>query len=724
MKQVIQNYKTGELRIVEVPAPVLKPSGVIVKSHYSLVSAGTERAMIEFAKQSLAGKAHSRPDLVKQVLNKVKTDGLLSTYHAAMQRLDEPLPLGYSCAGEVIEVGHRASEFNRGELVACGGGGYASHAEVVFVPKNLVVKIPDNVTTEEAAFATLGAIAMQGVRRAGLTPGERVAVIGLGLVGQLTVQILNAYGFPTLGLDVGQHQVEKALKLGLSEGAVIEQDDVEKVAKAFSNGRGLDAVIITAATKSNEPIELAGRICRDRGRVSAVGNVGLDIPRNIYYEKELDLRISRSYGPGRYDPNYEEKGIDYPIGYVRWTEKRNMEEFLRLVSIGRVDVKPMITHVFKIEDALKAYELILKNPNNEDFTGVLLEYDPAKEHKPTIVIEGEKKGKKTMAKSMVNVGLIGGGNFAKSTILPNLKRLDKVRIKAVATATGKSAQDIARKYGCDYATTDYQEILNDGDINLVIIATRHNLHAPIAIEALKRNKNVHVEKPLALNIEELKAVIEAEKNSQGRLMVGFNRRFAPQAIKARERFSSRKMPLMIHYRVNADYIPPDHWVHDPVEGGGRIIGEVCHFVDFLQFLTGAEPKRVYAAKATAGANVIAEDNVSIMIDFADGSTGTILYTALGDKSLPKEYIEIFGGGKAMSINNFRSGRILSLNQDKGHYGEFRAFTEAILNGKPSPISARELVLTTLVTFKIHESLKSGMPANIDLEEIGLTTWRS
>jgi len=712
MKQLLQNYKTGELKLEEVPAPVLKPGGILIKNHYSLVSAGTEKAVIEFAKQSLAGKAHSRPDLVKQVLNKVKTDGLLSTYHAAMQRLDEPVPLGYSCAGEVIEVGRGVEQFNKGELVACAGGGYASHAEEVFVPKNLVVKIPDNVTTKEAAFVTLGAIAMQGVRRAELTPGERVAVIGLGLLGQLTVQTLNAYGFPVFGLDVSQRQLEKARKFGLQEGAVIGQDDVEKVASAFSNGQGVDAVIITAATKSNEPVELAGRICRDKGRVSAVGDIGLDIPRSVYYEKELDLRISRSYGPGRYDPNYEEKGIDYPIGYVRWTEKQNMEEFLRLISIGGVDVKLMITHTFKIDDALEAYELILKNPDKEDFTAVLLEYDPTKEHSPTVILSSGEKRK--LASGTVNVGLIGGGNFAKGTILPNLKKLDKVHIKSVATATGKSAQDIAKKYGCEYATTDYNEILDDADINLVIVATRHNLHAPITIEALKQGKNVHVEKPLALNMEELEAVIEAEKSSQGRLMVGFNRRFAPQAIEAKERFSSRKTPLMIHYRVNAGYIPPDHWIHDPEEGGGRIIGEVCHFVDFLQFLTGAAPERVYAAKVAAGANVIAEDNVSITIDFADGSTGTILYTALGDKSLPKEYIEIFGGGKAMSINNFKSGKRFSLSQDKGHYGEFRAFTEAILNGKPSPISVEELALTTLVTFKIHESLEKGTPVAIDL----------
>jgi predicted dehydrogenase/threonine dehydrogenase-like Zn-dependent dehydrogenase len=715
MKQVLQNYKTGKLELAEVPAPALKSGGILVKNHYSLVSAGTEKAVIEFAKQSLASKARSRPDLAKQVLNKIKTDGLLSTYRAAMQRLDEPVPLGYSCAGEVIEVGRGAEEFVKGDLVACGGGGYASHAEVVFVPKNLVVRIPDNMSMKEAAFVTLGAIAMQGVRRAELTPGEHVAVIGLGLIGQLTVQILQAYGFPVLGLDVSQRQVEKALKLGLQEGAVIGQDDVEKVASVFSDGQGVDAVIITAATKSNEPVELAGRICRDKGQVSAVGDVKMDIPRNIYYEKELDFRISRSYGPGRYDPDYEEKGIDYPIGYVRWTEKRNMEQFLRLISIGHLDVKPMITHIFKIEDALKAYELILENPNKEDFTAVLLEYDPAKEHKPTVILtKGEKR---VSGSDVVNVGLIGGGGFAKSTILPNLKKLDKVRIKAVATATGRSAKDIAKKYGCEYATTDYREILHDEDIHLVIIATRHNLHVPLTIEALKRGKNVHVEKPLALNMKQLKAVIEAERDSQGRLIVGFNRRFAIQTSKAKKLFSKRKTPLMIHYRINAGYIPPDHWVHDPVQGGGRIIGEVCHFVDFLQFVTGAAPERVYATKISGSGNVISEDNVNITIDFVDGSRGSILYTALGSKSMPKEYIEIFGNGKNMIINNFKTGSFLSLTQDKGHYGEFKAFIEAILNGKPSPISVADLALTTLVTFKIHESLKQGEPMPINLAEV-------
>lgn len=719
MRQLLQNHKTGELQIAEVPTPALRPGGILVKNHYSLVSAGTERAVIEFAKQSLVSKALSRPDLVKQVLSRIKTDGLITTYQAAMQRLDEPLPLGYSCAGEVIEVGQGVDGFNKGDLVACGGGGHASHAEVVFVPKNLAVKIPENVTTKEAAFATLGAIALQGVRRAELTPGERVAVIGLGLIGQLTVQILNAYGFPVLGLDVSKRQVEKALKLGLQEGAVIGQDDVEKVARSFSDGQGVDAAIITAATKSNEPIELAGMICRDKGRVSVVGDVGLDIPRHIYYEKELDLRISRSYGPGRYDPSYEEKGIDYPIGYVRWTERRNMEEFLRLISTGRIDVKPMITHVFKIEDALKAYELILENPNKEDFTAVLLEYDPAKEHTARITLNAASPIKRAKA-PVVTVGLIGGGSFAKSTILPNLKRLDKVHIKAVATATGKSAQWIGKKYGCEYATTDYREILDDESIDLVVIATRHNLHAPIVVEALKRDKNVHVEKPLTLDVEQLKAVIEAEKNSQGRLMVGFNRRFAPQAIEAKKRFSKRMTPLMVHYRVNAGYIPPDHWIHDPEEGGGRIIGEVCHFVDFLQFLIGAAPERVYATKISGGEDIIAEDNVNIAIDFADGSRGTILYTALGDKSLPKEYIEIFGDGKVMVINNFKTRGPLSLGQDKGHYGEFRAFIQAILEGQPSPIPMRELALTTLTTFRIHESLEKGAPVSVSLNELGVT----
>lgn len=724
MKQLLQNFKTGELSVEDIPPPSLREGGVLVRNHYSLVSSGTEKATIEFAKQSLAGKAKSRPDLVKETLNKIKADGIISTFKAVSRRLDALSPLGYSCAGEILEVGRNVEGLNKHDLVACGGGGYASHAEVVFVPKNLCVMIPENVTTKEASFVTLGAIALQGVRAANLCPGERIAVIGLGLIGQLTFQILNAYGFPVLGLDVSEKQVKKSLASGLENGAVIGKEDIEKRINFFTNGSGVDAVIITAATKSNEPVELAGRICRDKGRISVVGDIAMNIPRNIYYKKELELVVSRSYGPGRYDTNYEEKGTDYPIGYVRWTEKRNMEEFLRLISNGRVNVKPMISHVFKIEAALKAYELILKNPNKEDFTGVLLEYSPTKEHKSLYRLSPEKKEKDQ--KDTVHAGLIGAGNFATNIILPNLRKVKKVNIKAIADAQGEKARFAANKYDCELATSDYTDLLNDEEINLLIIATRHNLHAKIASEALKKDKNVQLEKPMALNINQLKDVVKAERDSKGRLMIGFNRRFAPHIIKTKKLLAQVNTPLLMYYRINAGYVPKKSWVHDPEEGGGRIIGEVCHFIDLLQFLANSPPTRVYATKIRAQDPVIASDNVEILIDFANGSRGSILYTSLGSKAAPKEYLEIFADKNVLIIDNFRSARfyiknkskkIRKFTQDKGHYKELEIFTQAILAGDSSPISMDEQVLATLSTFKVLESLEKKEPVEINISEV-------
>jgi len=724
VKQILQNLKNGELIVEDVPMPALKPGGVLVKNHFSLISTGTEKTVVKFIQKNLIEKAKRRPDLVKEVLNKIRTNGVLSTYRTIMQRLNTHLPLGYSCAGEIIRVGEKVDCFNKGDLVACGGGGYASHAEICFIPKNLCVKIPENVSPKEAAFVALGAVAMQGIRVANLTSGEKVAVIGLGLIGQLTVQILNAYGFVVIGLDISEKQIKKAFDLGLKYGAVIGRDEIEKLISFLTNGNGVDAVIIAASTKSNRPIELAGRICRERGRVSIVGDVGMSIPRKIYYEKELEIRVSRSYGPGRYDLNYEEKGTDYPIGYVRWTEKRNMEEFLRLISIGRVNVKAMISHIFKIEDALKAYELILENPSKEDISGVLLEYNPKKEHKSIFLIDLSRKEKEH--KDILNVGLIGAGNFATNIILPNLKKIKNVNIRAIVDAKGERVKLPADKYGCEYITSDYKVILDDPKIDLIIIATRHNLHAKITIEALNKNKNVHVEKPLALNIHQLKDIIKVGSISKGRLMTGFNRRFAPFTIKAKEFFNNRKTPLMIYYRINAGYIPKENWVHDLEEGGGRIIGEVCHFVDFLQFLTDSNPEIVYATKISAQEPFIENDNFEIVIDFADGSRGIILYTSLGSKSASKEYIEIFADGRIMIIDNFKSGkcfirnkfkRLWRFNQDKGHYKEFETFVNAILNGSPSPISMKEQIFATLVTFKILESVERKSPVKVDLAEV-------
>jgi predicted dehydrogenase/threonine dehydrogenase-like Zn-dependent dehydrogenase len=719
MKQLIQSYKTGGLELKEVPRPLCRQGGVLVHTHFSLISAGTEKLMIELAKKSLAGKARQRPDLVKKVLNKIRSEGIVPTVRKVFAKLDEPVALGYSCAGEVIEVGDGIDGITVGDEVACAGAGFASHSEINFVPNNLCVKVPADVDLQDASFTTIGAIAMQGIRRCELRAGENVAVIGLGLIGQLTVQILSAYGHPVLGIDIDRNKVERVRKLGLTKAALIGRDDVEQVAASFSGGYGVDAVIITASTKSSEPVELAGRICRRRGCVSAVGLVGMEIPRQIYYEKELDFRVSCSYGPGRYDVDYEEKGLDYPYEYVRWTERRNMEEFLRLISTGKIDVKSLVTHKFRIDDYDKAYDLILKNPQNEEYNAILFEYDNVDEHRPVLVIN--EHSKRRQKQNCVNVGVIGAGNFARSVTLPSLGKFANVNICAIADVNGSIAEKISRKYKCRYCTTDYHRILNDNEIDTVFVTTRHNLHAPIVTEALKNNKNVFVEKPLCITEQQLSESVSVYQSVQAEgaqpiLMVGFNRRFAPKVVETKSKFVNRSSPLMINYRINAGYIPADHWVHDPQQGGGRIIGEVCHFVDLVQFLANSAPVKLYATSLSAAGKVLADDNVSILIDFADGSRAHILYTAMGDNTLGKEYIEIFSDGACFAIDDFKKSKFGS-DQDKGHFEEVRLFVESILSGAASPIPVNEIMLSTLATIRINDSLRTGESARIELSQI-------
>ena len=739
MRQISQNYNTGEITIEEVPIPAVNPGGVLVKNYFSLVSAGTEKAIIELAQKSLVGKAKARPDLVKQVIGKVKQEGLINTIKKVRSRLDVPLALGYSCAGVVTAVGEKVDEFQIGDRVACAGMGYAGHAEVVFVPKNLCAKVPENVDFEAAAFTTMGAIALQGVRQAQLTLGEKVAVIGLGLLGQITVQLVKANGCQVLGIDLDAEKVALAEELG-ADCAITRQSDVVGRASDFSEGRGIDAVIITAATSSNDPIELAGELCRDKGRVVVVGEVKMDIPRKLYYEKELDLRLSRSYGPGRYDAIYEEKGIDYPFGYVRWTEQRNMTAFLELLSLGKVNVKRIITHRFEIDEAQKAYELIT-GKNEEKYIGILLQYPQGKEYQTKVLLQTES-GRKTQTQgTRVNVGLIGAGNFARSVILPSLKRIKDVNFIGIATATGLSSKNAGDKFGFEYCTSDYSEVLADEQINCVIIATRHNLHARLAIEALKKGKTVFVEKPLALLESELKEIIEVRKATDGRLMVGFNRRFSPFTQEVKRFFEYRQNPLIINYRVNAGVVSPDHWVQDPQEGGGRIIGEVCHFVDLMQYLLNSrsevarneanrrsgssQPVKVYAEPISGNnSSLINNDNVNITLKFADGSVGTISYVANADPSVPKERVEIFGENSVAIIDDYRQVKLTKggktktlkrFNQDKGHLKEFEAFVKSIKNGGELPLPFVEAVIATLVTFKIHESINTGMPVLVSGE---------
>ncbi|HWQ35563.1 MAG TPA: bi-domain-containing oxidoreductase [Blastocatellia bacterium] len=713
MKQVLQNFRTGVLRVDEVPEPICKSGGILVANAASLISAGTEKMAVDLAQKSLVGKAKERPDLVRQVIGKVQKDGLASTFRTVMARLDTPLALGYSCAGVVSEVGRGADEFHAGDRVACAGMNYASHAETVFVPKNLAVRIPDNVSFDEAAFVTLGAIALQGVRTAEVKLGETVAVIGLGLLGQLTVMLLKAAGCRVLGIDLDPNKTRLALEHG-ADAAALRSDDVESAIAQFTGGYGADSVIITAAAESNDPIELAGTIARDRAVVSMVGAVGMNVPRKVYYEKELQLRLSRSYGPGRYDAQYEEQGIDYPIGYVRWTERRNMQEFLRLISAGAVRLDKLITHRFDISQAEAAYDIITgKTP--QPYLGILLTYSEASSHKRKSNIVVLREARTIAADGTVSLGIIGAGNFAKAVLLPRLAKAAHLRLTGIATATGRNAKAIGEQYGFGFCTSDYRELLGSDNINTVLIATRHDSHARMTVEALQAGKTVFVEKPLATTEEGLNQIVEAARENRGRVMVGFNRRFSSLAAELKQALAGAG-PLAITYRVNAGAIPRESWIQND-EGGGRIIGEVCHFADFLQFLTGADPVEVFAYAAATGLN----DTLSIVIRFSDGSTGNINYFATGDKAFPKERIEVYGGGRVGVLDDFRVLEVWNngkrkvtkrLQQDKGFDQELGAFIEAARTGAEMPISFRSLVLTTKVTLAVEESLGTGRPQTV------------
>jgi polar amino acid transport system substrate-binding protein len=715
MKQVLQNNKTGRMAVTDVPTPIAQKGRVLVRAAASLISAGTERMAVDEGKKSLLERARERPELVRQVLEKAKNEGLVKTFNAVRSKLGSSTALGYSAAGFVIDVGEDVTEFRAGDRVACAGAGYASHAEVLSVPKNLCVRLPDLVSFDAGAFGTLGAIALQGVRLADPTLGESVVVIGLGLLGQITVQLLKANGCRVFGIDLDQSKVELARALG-ADNAAVSDESVKKAVLDWSRGRGADAVLITAATASNQPVELAGEISRLKGRVVAVGMIGLDIPRNLYFKRELSLMVSMSYGPGRYDPEYEERGHDYPFAYVRWTENRNIEAFLDLVAEGRVNVERLITHRFQIDEGERAYQLI-GGETKEAYLGIVLQYDTERELERRIETRrSERVSSAAAAAPTVRVGIIGAGVYAQAMLLPFYKA-EGVDFRAVTTASGVTARDIAEKYGFDYCAASADDVLNDKDVNLILIATRHDLHAELARRALLCGKHVFVEKPLALSEEELAGVKEAAANADGRLMVGFNRRFSPLARAAREFFQGRQAPLSISYRVNAGRIPKSHWLQDPREGGGRIIGEVCHFIDTMQYLTGAQVTRVYAESIKSrNQEMVDEDNIFITLRFSDGSNGAIAYLSEGDKAMPKERVEIFSEGKSFVLDDYRgavgyrNGREESIKprqQDKGQADETRAVCEVVLTGGPAPISLDDLAATTRATFRIRESLRTG-----------------
>lgn len=713
MKQVLLDLQSGSIRVEDVPVPAVT-RGVVVENAYSLISAGTESSLINLAGESLIGKARARPDDVKKVLQKIGTDGPLPAYRQAMSRLAKPEPLGYSSAGTVVKTG--TDDFEVGDRVACAGAGYAVHAEYVAVPKNLCVRIPDGVGLREAAFTTVGSIAMHGVRNAHVTVGENVAVIGLGLIGLLTIQILKAAGCRAIGIDIDREKLALAASLGAD--AVSNYDGLAERMKVFSPF-GADAVVIAAATPSSAPIEAAGRLVRDKGRVVVVGNVGMNVPRDIFYEKEAEVVVSRSYGPGRYDRNYEERGVDYPI-YVRWTERRNMEAFLELVRQKRIDLDRLITHTFPLDSAPEAYDLI--SAGKERYIGILLQYSPNGAGASGTVTRLSGPVARKVPAGARTIGCIGAGVHAQSALYPNLPGLP-VNLAGVATATGLSAQSVAKKYGFAYCTTDYRVILDDPGIDAVLIATRNDLHAPMAIDALAAGKDVFVEKPLATDIEGLRGVVRAYSESENRLMVGFNRRHSPLARKMKEFFEKRSTPMVLHYRVNAGQIPPGHWVHDDEQGGGMLISECCHFFDLMQYLTGARPVQVYARAIEATGTLRKYDNFQATLAFADGSVGTVTYTTLGDRSYSKETVEVFCDNAVGRITDFRDlelrrdGKVARerrwLAQEKGFIEELRAFVK----GEEADFAGS--VATTLATFRAWESIDTGRSQKIDIGTVGL-----
>ncbi|MDX6305754.1 MAG: hypothetical protein QOI77_2723 [Blastocatellia bacterium] len=685
----------------------------MVRTAASLISAGTERMTVESGQKSLIGRAFDQPALVKQVIEKARNEGVLQTIDAVRSKLESFVALGYSAAGTVLEAGAGVTEFRQGDRVACAGVGYASHAEVLAVPKNLCVRLPTQVDFDAAAFSTLGAIALQGVRLTEPTLGESVVVIGLGLIGQLAVQLLKANGCRVFGIDLDEKKIELARQFGADMGCA-PGSDTKRAVMEWSRGRGADAVLITAASSSSQPVELAGEISRPKGRVVVVGAVGLNIPRKPYYDRELTFKISMSYGPGRYDPEYEERGHDYPLGYVRWTEGRNIEAFLDLLAEGRVNVEPLITHRFKLAESERAYELIT---GNEPYLGVVLQYDTERALEQRIPLTTKPTG----PASGVRVGLIGAGGYAKAMLLPNFKAAG-AEFQSIATASGVTARAVGQQNGFRFCVSSGEEVIDDEQTNLIVIATRHDLHAKLAQRGLEAGRHVFVEKPLALNDEELAGVIAAAQQSPGQLMVGFNRRFSPLALKAHEFFADRATPLSINYRVNAGRVPRGHWAVDPKEGGGRIIGEVCHFIDFIHFVTGSLTTRVYAeAISTSSQDINNEDSVFVTLRLADGSNASIAYLAEGDRALPKERIEIFGSGKSFVLDDFRSGsswhngretKTKLRAQDKGQQDEIRAVCAMVRDGGRSPIALDDLATTTRATFRILESLRSGPPVEV------------
>ena len=696
MKQVLQNFKTGALKVEKVPAPIVKPGHVLVRNHFSLISSGTEGGTVKLGKMSLLGKARARPEQVMKVINVARSEGVMTAYNAAMRSLDMPLPLGYCCAGEVIDVGAGVSDLEVGDLVACGGGGLANHAELVSIPRNLSVKVPEGVDLRHAAFCTLGSIAMQGVRISKATIGERVVVIGLGLVGLITAELLRAAGCEVYGIDMDESRVKYAIDGDFCSASTRKDPNLQAKIDEFTGGNGADSVIITAAAgDSNDPIALAGELARHKARVVVVGRTKMEAPRETFLFKELELCPSYAYGPGTGDPNYEENGNDYPIGYVRWTENRNMESFLQLISTGRIRVEPLISHDFSIDEAQKAFALITGETKDPEklLIGAVFSYPipEEKQRKQERISLETIDGFAGKSAGTVGIGVIGAGSYATNVMMPALSTLKNVKLSSIASASGVRAMALGKKYGFSACVSDASQVIEEKDVDCVFILSRHDSHAPLTIAALNAGKHVFVEKPLALSDSELEGVIEAQAHSGKNVMVGFNRRYARLAREMKAHFAGRTQPLSISYRANVGYRPPEHWLHHPEQGGGVILGEACHLIDYCCWLADSEPVEVRTDLLGPAAKLIPEDNAHINIRFADGSLATVTYVSNGSTTYTRERVEVHGEGKSAFLEDFGKLGLASgsgfkqkkdfFSVDKGFATEITEFVEACRSGK-------------------------------------------
>ncbi|MGE0480115.1 MAG: bi-domain-containing oxidoreductase [Phycisphaerae bacterium] len=719
MRQVVQNYSDGELRLEDVPAPIGRPGVLIVRTAYSLVSAGTERMKVEQARMSLWQKARARPDKVRQVVQGIRQNGFAETWKKVRERLSALTPLGYSAAGIVCEVGPGIDEFRVGDRVACAGETIACHAEFIAVPRNLCVRVPDGVDLKDAAFSTVGAIAINGVRQAGVALGDTVCVVGLGLIGLLAVQILKAAGCRVIGVDNSPARVQLARDCGADLAMLRDEPSIEAVIRDATGGRGPDAVYIAASANSSDPMEFAGRAVRDRGRIVVVGMVKIEADWRTLYMKEVSVLMARSYGPGRYDRNFESKGADYPVGYIPWTERRNLEEFLRLLEVGAIHCARLDPEVCRIDDAKQVYD-DLREGKSGSATAMLFAYpDDAPPRRRVPVATG--RGATAPAVGVIGVGLIGAGNFTTGTIIPALKSLTGVALRGVCSAGGLSATSVAQRHGATYATSVVDELLSDSEVHAVVIATRHDTHARFAARALLAGKHVYVEKPLALTREQLDEALLAQAASERVLAVGFNRRHSPLCVAVRDFFARRAGPLHVVIRVNAGPLGADSWYQDSEEGGWRIVSEGCHFVDLVSYFTDSTPLRVsgeMVGGATPGGQ---NDNCTTTLRMADGSVGVLSYVASGDPSFEKERIEVFGQGRVGVIDNFRAARLIADGKTrivrpngtgKGHAAALASFFESLRTPQRVGLLPDSAALTTLATFCAAEALVAGEPREV------------